>query len=88
MRIGDVVLVNFPGEVLPGLVAEDYVPASGQELFLTMCDDNLGYLIPEAEFAPKEDPFNAAGAFVGHEGESLGPHAGRVLIDAANRIGV
>jgi LmbE family N-acetylglucosaminyl deacetylase len=83
VRIGDLDLINIPGEPFPGLLTDVLKTKEGTEiLVISHSNDSLGYFIPKNQWSldPQvwvndiEDE-----KFIGHETESIGVEAGQII---------
>lgn len=76
IKLGELTILTFPGEVLPrlGLKARNLV--NGPSAVWSMANDEIGYILPESYWRRKDD------LFAHEKGLSLGPKAGPILFDA------
>jgi hypothetical protein len=77
VEIDDLTIFALPAESFPGIVAG--IGKKGQTLFVNQVNDSLGYLIPPEQFSPEPIDWAEGHHFIGHEFESLGKEAGRII---------
>ncbi|RJP69133.1 MAG: hypothetical protein C4532_11205 [Candidatus Abyssobacteria bacterium SURF_17] len=77
VRLGDLTMYALPGETFPGIVAG--VGERGKTLFINQANDSLGYLIPPEQFRAEPAEWAEGHHFTGHELESLGRTAGKII---------
>lgn len=84
VRIGDITIFATPGESFPGIVAG--VGEKGRTLFIDQVNDSLGYFIPPDQFRSEPVEWAEGHHFTGHELESLGQSAGKVIREGLLRL--
>ena len=77
VEIGDLTIFALPAESFPGIVAG--IGKKGQTLFINQVNDSLGYLIPPEQFSSEPREWAEGHHFTGHELESLGKEAGKIV---------
>ncbi len=97
MRLGDVYIVCLPGEIFPELVygcGESLgVSASvgeiivGEFTVVGLCDDEIGYIIPPADFLlDGENPYLEGAEGHYEETNSVGPEAAEIILLAIEEL--
>jgi len=88
LRIGPCWLATVPGELLPklGLAIKGNLLRAGARVagIIGLANDELGYLLPEEDFAFPEDPFNPGSHY--EETMSVGPQAGKLVVEAVQAL--
>jgi hypothetical protein len=77
IEIGELSIFALPGESFPGIVAG--IGAESPVLFINQVNDSLGYFIPPEQFRPEPEAWSGDRHFTGHELESLGQRAGKII---------
>lgn len=76
-EIGDLTIFALPAESFPGIVSG--IGKKGHTLFINQVNDSLGYLIPLEQFRSEPKEWAEGHHFTGHELESLGKEAGKII---------
>ncbi len=83
VRIGDLDLINIPGEPFPDLLSDILNKQKDIEtIIFSNSNDSLGYFIPLNRWSLKPQvwvDYIENGKFIGHETESIGVEAGQII---------
>ncbi|TXT65676.1 MAG: hypothetical protein BAJALOKI3v1_80002 [Promethearchaeota archaeon] len=90
IRIGDLDLLNIPGEPFPGLLSDIIDEQDNKEIIvLSHSNDSIGYFIPKNQWSLKPQIWVddiVDGKFIGHETESIGVKAGQIIRKAIKEL--
>jgi len=90
VKIGELDLINIPGEPFPGLLSDILDSQNETEnIVISHSNDSIGYFIPLNQWSLKpqvwvDDIEN--GKFIGHETESIGVEAGKIVRNTVKEL--
>lgn len=83
VRIGEIDILHIPGEPFPGLISDIIDNQQNTEtMVISHSNDSLGYFIPLNQWSLKPQVWVddiEDGKFIGHETESIGVEAGKII---------
>lgn len=90
VRIGELDLINIPGEPFPGLLSDILDSQDETEcIVISHSNDSIGYFIPLDQWSLKPQVWVndiENGKFIGHETESIGVEAGKIVRNTVKEL--